>query len=275
MFKRLLCVFMVMIAVFMSAVTGISAATIDEATVSKKVTVTIIIGDVDLDGVVSVMDATEIQFILSEDRMLDIEQSEAVDVYGNNSFYIDNATMIQRYLAGYPYYANVGKITECTYFDNEFVYDVEYIEKAVEKRFMEYVNEERKAVGVQQLKTNDVLMKSSKIRSKELPVKFSHTRPDGTICYTAIENINQFGWHGENIAMHGGYAEFNNLDTIDAEIDSTAWKLFDQFKKSTKGHYENMIKAEYNCHGAGVTIVFNEKDNMVECFCAHMFGETF
>lgn len=275
MFKRILCVFMVMITVFISTVIGTGAATVDKATVSQKVTTTIIIGDVDLDGVVSVMDATEIQRALIDLVFLEGINWEAANVFGDNSCDISNATMIQRYLAGYSYSADVGKTIEYTYIDNEYVYDIEYIEKAIEKRFMEYVNEERKAVGVQQLKTNDVLMKSSKIRSKELPVKFSHTRPDGTMCYTAIENINQFGWRGENIAMHGGLAEFNDPDTIEDDIDSTAWEFFDQFKKSTKGHYENMIKAEYNCHGAGVTIVFNEKDNMVECFCAHMFGETF
>ena len=155
--------------------------------------------------------------------------------------------------------------------DNDDVVDYDEIEKAVEERFMEYVNEERKAVGVQYLKTNATLMKAAKIRGDELVTLFSHTRPDGSSCFTAIENDREFWGMGENIAYNYGYVNFSNPETREEQIEFLAWKFFDQFKNSP-GHYENMIRAKFNCHGAGVAILVNER-GATECHIAHMFGE--
>lgn len=273
MLKKILCT-VIIVMVIITATTAFPAGAAEIGPANTNTQKATIMGDVDLDGVISILDATEIQRALADVITLSDEQLKAAKVTGFDEMYIGDATEIQRYLAGYRCYSLIGdKITDEEDNDNQFVYDVEYIENAIAEKFMEYVNAERKAVGVQHLYVNEELMKATEIRDDEIVVSFSHTRPDGTACYTAIDNINIFGWRGENIAMHGGHCEFNDPETIEHEIEFTAWKFYDQFKKSTQGHYENMIKEEYNCHGVGVKIIIGEY-NMVECYVAHMFGQT-
>ena len=57
---------------------------------------------------------------------------------------------------------------------------------AITEGFHRLVNEERARVGVHKLTSNSFLKQAATIRSKEITSKFSHTRPDGTSCFTAI-----------------------------------------------------------------------------------------
>lgn len=63
-----------------------------------------------------------------------------------------------------------------------------------------YVNIERKKVGANPLIYNDDLQKASEVRAQEISQKFSHTRPDGTSCFSASPNK---AMSGENIAAAG------------------------------------------------------------------------
>ncbi|MEE0957962.1 MAG: dockerin type I repeat-containing protein [Ruminococcus sp.] len=58
-------------------------------------------GDVTLDGIVSIKDATEIQFHLASLKKLTPKQLDAADVNKDGVINITDATNIQRYLAGY------------------------------------------------------------------------------------------------------------------------------------------------------------------------------
>lgn len=60
------------------------------------------------------------------------------------------------------------------------------------------VNIERARVGAAPLKFARDLEASAYVRAKELPIKFSHTRPDGSRCFTAMPQIGHI--IGENLA---------------------------------------------------------------------------
>lgn len=60
------------------------------------------------------------------------------------------------------------------------------------------VNLERAKVGLQPLKFAEDLKASALIRARELPIKFSHTRPNGLKCFTAMPQIGHL--LGENLA---------------------------------------------------------------------------
>lgn len=61
------------------------------------------------------------------------------------------------------------------------------------------VNKERTSRGLKELKLNETLYNKAMIRSKELVKLFSHTRPNGTSCFTVLEGIS-YRCMGENIA---------------------------------------------------------------------------
>lgn len=63
------------------------------------------------------------------------------------------------------------------------------------------INEEREARGVDALEWDDTVAEACDIRAEELSEKFSHTRPDGSRCFTALEEVgDESRTKGENIA---------------------------------------------------------------------------
>ena len=67
------------------------------------------------------------------------------------------------------------------------------------------INEFRVQNGLSKLEWSKELYKASTIRAKELPQKFSHTRPNGTLCFTVsnlilAENISAGRASGEKTA---------------------------------------------------------------------------
>lgn len=63
------------------------------------------------------------------------------------------------------------------------------------------VNQERANYGLSPLSMDAELFNAAKIRAAETSVLFSHTRPDGTMCYTVSSKVS-----GENIAYGYGSA---------------------------------------------------------------------
>lgn len=103
---------------------------------------------------------------------------------------------------------------------------------------LNYTNSYRNEAGVEQLNLDPDLSIAATIRSMEMAYsgKFSHTRPNGTSCFTifnerGISSSNM----GENIAM----------GQRSAESVSTSWR-------NSLGHYENMIDANFKKIGIGV-----------------------
>lgn len=87
------------------------------------------------------------------------------------------------------------------------------------------VNQYRTAEGLAELAWNDGLYASAQIRAQELVTLFSHTRPDGTSCFTAMSG---FSTYAENIAM--GYASAGSV--------CTGWY-------NSQGHHDNMLNGNF------------------------------
>lgn len=88
------------------------------------------------------------------------------------------------------------------------------------------VNEERAKVGAQPLRFANDLAASAYVRATELPTKFSHTRPNGTKCFTAMPQRGHI--LGENLA--GG--QKTPKQVVQAWMDS-------------KTHRDNMLSKKY------------------------------
>lgn len=68
------------------------------------------------------------------------------------------------------------------------------------QRVFTLINEERTSRGLNALAWSDALVPATNLRAQEIVSFFSHTRPDGSDCFTAIENRGQFRMLGENLA---------------------------------------------------------------------------
>ena len=80
------------------------------------------------------------------------------------------------------------------------------------------------------------LEQTAKIRAKEIAESFSHTRPDGTDCFTAFPN--GLSAMGENIA----YGQTS------AKEVTVAWQETND-PYSGQGHRRNMLDSRFNCVG--------------------------
>lgn len=103
---------------------------------------------------------------------------------------------------------------------------------------LDLVNEERAAQGLGSLEMDEDLLDCAMYRAAELAVYYSHTRPDGTNCFTALEEWEvAYTTAGENIAA--GYDS--------AESVMEGWMNSD-------GHRANILGSEYTKVGIGMFI---------------------
>ena len=97
------------------------------------------------------------------------------------------------------------------------------------------VNEERAKEGLPALQTNDAINRAAQVRADELPTLFSHTRPDGTTCFTALDDAGiRYGAAGENIA--GGYGSPEHV--------VNGWM-------NSEGHRANILNESFTTIGVG------------------------
>ena len=102
----------------------------------------------------------------------------------------------------------------------------------IEKQVVKIVNDERAKHKLAPLQIDESLMKSCNTRAKEIVTKFSHDRPDGTSCFTAIEI--QYRAAGENIAKGQ-----NNAEAV-----MNSWM-------NSEGHRKNILSENYTHIGVG------------------------
>lgn len=107
-------------------------------------------------------------------------------------------------------------------------------------RIVELVNEERVRKGKTELKINDELMESARVRAEEVNENFSHTRPDGTSCLTAITL--EYAEASENAAHIYGYT----MEDV-AQNAAEAWI-------KSPGHHVAMIQSKWEETGVGVYV---------------------
>ena len=112
-------------------------------------------------------------------------------------------------------------------------------EEAMADRVIELVNQERISRGLQPLVKDDRLMVAAAARAKELSQRYSHTRPDGSECFTILWHLGiDYGYAGENIAM----------GQRTPEIVMNDWM-------NSSGHRANILNENYDCIGVGYTMV--------------------
>ena len=102
------------------------------------------------------------------------------------------------------------------YGDNDDDFDEPVDPIAMASEVLRLTNIERAKEGVQPLKYNKALQDAAMIRAKEISVKFSHERPNGTSYKTILGCVN-----GENIAMGYGDAE----SVVDGWMNSSGHKV--------------------------------------------------
>ncbi len=113
------------------------------------------------------------------------------------------------------------------------------------------VNVERARVGAAPLKLAKDLTASAYVRAKELPYKFSHTRPDGSKCFTAMPQIGHV--LGENLA--GG--QTSPQQVVQAWMDS-------------KTHRENMLSKNFT--EMGVVYYYQSNSKYKHYWVQHFRG---
>ena len=106
----------------------------------------------------------------------------------------------------------------------------------------EIKNNYRSLVGVPSLTLDSSLVEAANIRAKELSDSFSHTRPNGSSCFTVLSELGiSYGTAGENIAA--GYSSSQSV--------MEGWR-------SSSGHYQNIISSKFKKIGIGVNIINNQ-----------------
>ena len=111
---------------------------------------------------------------------------------------------------------------------------------------VQLLNELRQSKGLRSLvwNPNSALQSAAQLRAKEIERYFSHTRPDGSSCFTVL---NQYGLSyrtcGENIAYG---------TNLSAEGATDLWI-------NSPGHYKNMINPDFReiglaCYVSGENI---------------------
>lgn len=69
------------------------------------------------------------------------------------------------------------------------------------RQILSLVNAYRAENGIAPVKADVTVQKAAQLRAEELPISFSHTRPNGSRCFTALEEVGaSYQGAGENIA---------------------------------------------------------------------------
>ena len=129
------------------------------------------------------------------------------------------------------------------------------------------VNRERSSYGLQSVKYSPLLSEAANVRSSELRKNFSHTRPNGTSCFTVLKefDISYFS-AAENIA----YGQRT------PEIVMNAWM-------NSSGHRANILSKNVEYIGVGVvysngiyywTQLFASSDSISDAYLPDKNNET-
>lgn len=108
------------------------------------------------------------------------------------------------------------------------------------------VNEERAKVGAAPVSSISILSTLADVRAQESAVSFSHTRPDGTRCFTVFSDYTvRYRYAGENLAF--------GFPTPEKVVN--AWM-------NSPSHKSNMLNAKYTNIGVGYYL---KSDGKVFC----------
>jgi len=116
---------------------------------------------------------------------------------------------------------------------------------AVQAAFLASINNERSTKGLSPLTLDSALTNTAMTRATEISTKFSHERPDGTMCYTAFPN-ESYSTEEENIAESSN-SLFKNSAT------GFASNVMNEFRAETGTftHYTNVMSPDVTKVGLG------------------------
>ena len=115
------------------------------------------------------------------------------------------------------------------------------VHTAMELEVFRLLNEERQSKGLAPLTLNTAAHAAAEERAQEASVHRSHTRPDGRLWYTILDEFGISYWTaGENLAM--GYTT--------GEALHNGWK-------NSPGHYANMMHEDVT--SVAIAVFYNEK----------------
>ena len=110
-------------------------------------------------------------------------------------------------------------------------------------KVLDILNQEREKEGLSALAMDEELLEAAMLRAAECALYYSHTRPDGTQCFTASGKMS-----GENIAM----------------LQRSAEEVMDSWMNSA-GHRANILADSYHSVGIGC-FYFNGVYSWTQCF---------
>lgn len=120
------------------------------------------------------------------------------------------------------------------------------------KEVVRLVNIEREKNGLAPLKQDSVLCKAADIRAEEIKEVFSHSRPDGSSCFTVLEEFDiRNVYAGENIAAG----------------QPTPAKVVDSWMNSS-GHRANILGSNFTKIGVGY---FYDKNSYYGSYWVQLF----
>ncbi|MFY9198190.1 MAG: CAP domain-containing protein [Acutalibacteraceae bacterium] len=127
-----------------------------------------------------------------------------------------------------------------------------------ENEMLASVNNERAKLGLAPLSFSSKLSEFALTRAAEAGVRWSHTRPDGTSCFTVLDSDpefrNQLSEAGENLAWN----------------QTTVPKVMEDWMNSP-GHRANIVKDSYNAVGFACVIVYRDNGSR-DYLWAQMFA---
>ncbi|MBQ5633122.1 MAG: hypothetical protein IIU99_08450, partial [Treponema sp.] len=112
----------------------------------------------------------------------------------------------------------------------------EAFDRAKAEAIVKLVNEERVRLGLNELVIDEAMMTASETRAKEQKTMFSHTRPDGTKCFTVFDQYEiPANYRGENLASGS---------KCTPELVMQMWI-------ASEGHYANIKNDRFSRIGVG------------------------
>lgn len=117
-------------------------------------------------------------------------------------------------------------------------------EATVNQMVLDLINKERAAKGIVPLKWDENLYPAANARAKEIKINYSHTRPNGKIFPTIIDDLGidrKYNPNGENIMQN--YRFGSN--------EEAANYIFNTFKNSP-GHYRNMLNPNFEFYSSSL-----------------------
>lgn len=101
------------------------------------------------------------------------------------------------------------------------------------------VNAERAKNGLSALKASTAVTRAAQVRAGEIRTSFSHTRPNGTSCFTALGQAGaSYRGAGENIA----YGQATPAAVMNSWMNSS-------------GHRANILNSKFTTIGVGYTVI--------------------